>query len=250
MICVIGGSGFYNFLEDVENKIIETPFGEVSVEVGKIQNKDVIFLPRHGKRHSIAPDQINYRANIFTAHLLKTEMIFATNAVGSIRQSISPGSFVTPDHIIDLTHGRKSTFFDGTGLSLTTIKGKKLSGVVHVDVSDLFDLKLRNLIKQSGLKLGMKILEQGTLVVTNGPRFESPAEIKAYGLWGGDFVGMTSAPEAFLAKELGIPYATLAVITNYAAGLQSNVTADEVFELFKSKINDVKSIIKKAIIAS
>ncbi|MCE7736552.1 MAG: MTAP family purine nucleoside phosphorylase [Candidatus Heimdallarchaeota archaeon] len=250
MICVIGGSGFYNFLEDVQIKQIETPFGEISLEVGKIENKDVIFIPRHGKKHSIAPDQINYRANIFAAHLFKTEIIFATNAVGSIRQSIPPGSFALPDHIMDFTHGRKSTFFDGTKLSVTTIKGNTLSGVVHVDVSELFDNNVRNLMKQSGLDLGMDILDSGTLVATNGPRFESPAEIKAYGILGGDLVGMTSAPEAFLAKELEIPYATLAVITNYAAGLQKTVSAKEVFDLFTNRINDVKQIIKNAIIAS
>lgn len=250
MICVIGGSGFYNFLESVTSKVVETPFGEVSVEIGKVGEKDVIFIPRHGKKHSVAPAQINYRANIFAAHKLQTTMIFATNAVGSIRENIPPGSFALPDHIIDFTHGRKSTFFDGEGFSVTTTKGSKLSGVVHADVSNLFNEKLRNLMKQSCIKLGIEILDSGTLVVTNGPRFESPAEIKAYGIMGADIVGMTSAPESFLAKELEIPYVTLAIVTNYAAGLQSKVTAKEVFDLFESRIKDVKGIIKNAIIGS
>ncbi|MHA2275553.1 MAG: MTAP family purine nucleoside phosphorylase, partial [Candidatus Kariarchaeaceae archaeon] len=208
MIGIIGGSGFYNFTENMEMKTIDTPFGSVTYEIGTIKGKTVFFIPRHGKKHSVAPNQINYRANIFAAHKLKAKAILATNAVGSIRGNIPPGTFVTPDDIMDFTSGRSYTFFDGNDLVVTTHTGKQLNGVVHVDVSDVFDPHLRQLIGKACSKLGKSIQDGGTIVITNGPRFESPAEIKAYGILGGDFVGMTSSPEVFLAKELEIPYST------------------------------------------
>lgn len=247
MIGIFGGSGFYNFTKDMETKTIDTPFGAVSYEIGLVGDTTVFFVPRHGKLHSIAPGQINYRANIYAAHKLEAEAILATNAVGSIRKHFPPGSFITPDHIMDFTSGRASTFFDGSDLTVTTRTGKKLKGVVHVDVTDVFDQGIRRFINTAGSELGTQIQDGSTLVVTNGPRFETPAEIKAYGILGGDIVGMTSSPEVFLAKELDIPYSSLAVVTNYCAGLQKEVTAEEVFDLFKRKIAEVKEIFKLTI---
>ncbi|KKL55147.1 hypothetical protein LCGC14_2258320, partial [marine sediment metagenome] len=208
--------------EETQNKITNTTINGTSIEVDLAmfdETKTILLLNFSQEFNDINPVQICLNVNITEGTIYAVDSTIKYEAVNYSIEYYNIQNFLMKD---------------------STIPQR----------INLFDLKLVDLIKQSGLKLGMKILEQGTLVVTNGPRFESPAEIKAYGLWGGDFVGMTSAPEAFLAKELGIPYATLAVITNYAAGLQSNVTADEVFELFKSKINDVKSIIKKAIIAS
>ena len=113
MIGIIGGSGFYKFLPDPKEKEIETPFGSVTVEIGTIAGKDVCFIPRHGKGHSITPQKINYRANIFAAHLLGVKKIYATNAFGSLQAHIQPGTFVIPHNILDFTYGRGSTFFDG-----------------------------------------------------------------------------------------------------------------------------------------
>lgn len=247
MIGIIGGSGFYNFIEDPEEVKIDTPFGNVTFEFGKIGGKDIYFIPRHGKTHSILPSKINYRANIHAAFELSIEKIIATNAVGSLRKNIAPGMFTVPDQIIDFTHGRNSTFFDGGDYAVTTRTGKELSGVVHTDVTQPFDEKVRAKLLKSCNQANEKVVDGGTIVVTNGPRFETPAEIKAYAILGCDFAGMTSAPEAFLAKEVEIPYATLAIITNLAAGLQKEVSHEEVAELFRERIDALKKVLRIAI---
>ncbi|MHA2090339.1 MAG: MTAP family purine nucleoside phosphorylase [Candidatus Kariarchaeaceae archaeon] len=247
MLGIIGGSGFYNFLENPQGISVETPFGEVEFEKGVINEKPVFFIPRHGKSHSILPSQINYRANIFAANKLNITKIVATNAVGSVHQDVPPGTFAIPDQILDFTSARFTTFFDEPTFSVITQSGKKLSGVVHTDVSDPFDLKVRNDLLDACQRANEEIMEGGTLVVTNGPRFETPAEIQAFSILGGDFVGMTSAPEAFLAKELEIPYATIAVVTNYAAGLQKEITHEEVAELFSKRIDALKNLIRLVI---
>lgn len=248
MIVIIGGSGFYNFLDSTVTKEIETPFGKVRYESGQVDGVDVCFIPRHGSDHSVLPSQINYRANIFAAHKLGVEYILATNAVGSLREKITPGMFSVPDHIMDFTKTRISTFFDGSDFEVITKSGKTLKGVVHTDVTEIFTPSVRKRLLMAGESLGYEMQDGGTLVVTEGPRFESPAEIKAYGLMGADYVGMTSAPEVFLAKEMEIPYATMAIITNYAAGLQKSVSVDEVFALYKKRMKDVKDIMRSAIV--
>ncbi|MHA2248725.1 MAG: MTAP family purine nucleoside phosphorylase [Candidatus Kariarchaeaceae archaeon] len=244
MIGIIGGSGFYNFLDESEKVEVQTPFGQVEFEIGKVNETEVYFIPRHGKQHSILPSRINYRANIHAAFELGMEKIVATNAVGSINQDYKPGMFAIPDQIIDFTHGRESTFFDGGKYSIVTRSGKTLSGVVHTDVSEPFDIKVRNDLLNACKLADEEVIERGTIVVANGPRFETPAEIKAFGILGGDFAGMTSSPEAFLAKELEIPYATLAVITNFAAGLQKEVTHEEVTILFNQRIDALKNVMR------
>ena len=248
MIAIVGGSGFYNFLDTGETRVIDTPFGKVSYETGKIDKTDVCFIPRHDSDHSVLPSQINYRANIFATHKLGVEYILATNAVGSLRENITPGMFSVPDHIIDFTKSRVSTYFDGTGFEVTTNSGKTLGGVVHTDVTEVFVQTIRQKLLKAGKSLGHELINGGTLMVTEGPRFESPAEIKAYTTMGCDYVGMTSAPEVFLAKELEVPYATLAIITNFAAGMQKSISSAEVFELFKNRIIDVKAIMRKVIL--
>lgn len=247
MIGVIGGSGFYDFLEDISTEIIYTPFGDVTVELGKLDGKDVLFIPRHGKYHSIPPHQINYRANIYAAHVKKVKFLIATNAAGALNTKFEIGSFSVADHILDFTTGRISTYFDGSGFSVTTNAGNDLSGVVHTDVTHCFDQDIRKLVIDTAKELDMSIHDTGTMVVSNGPRFESPAEIIAFGKLGGDYVGMTSAPEVFLAKELEIPYCSIVVITNYGAGLQKKVSTEEVFAMFSKKIVDVMKLVKAVI---
>ncbi len=242
MIGIIGGSGFYNLFEQNKTELIHTPYGDVSIEIGTISDKEAIFIPRHGKNHSIPPSSINYRANIFAAHMLKVDKIYATNAYGSIRFENKPGSFVIPDQIIDFTHDREATFFDGQNTPIMTHKGRKLFGVIHTDVSDPFDNELRNNIQSACKYFDIEPIMGGTIVVVNGPRYETKAEIDAYRILGADYAGMTSAPEAFLAKELDIQYATLGILTNYAAGMQKEISHEEVTELFNQNIKRIKQI--------
>ena len=143
MIAIIGGSGFYDFIENSEERKIDTPFGEVKFDFGKVMDKDVIFIPRHGKKHSIAPSSINYRGNIYAAFKLGAECVITTNAVGSMRDNMIPGSLIIPDQILDFTSGRKNTFFDGSDFSVTSKKGEILKGVIHTDVTNPYDIELR-----------------------------------------------------------------------------------------------------------
>ena len=248
MIGIIGGSGFYEFLDNMEPKTVTTPFGDVDVEIGSIDDKKACFIPRHGKKHSILPQDINYRANIYAAHLLGVTKIYATNAMGSMNKKVPPGSLAIPDQILDVTHGRKSTFFDDPNFKIDTIKGRTLQGVVHTDVSHPFDQMAAKNIKDVCISMGQEVIDSGTVVVVNGPRYETPAEIKAYRILGADYAGMTSSPEAFLAKEIDIPYATLVVITNFAAGMQSSVSHSEVEELFNQRISVIHQVFKKLVI--
>ncbi len=247
MIGVIGGSGLYKFIENAIVKKIDTPFGEVNVDIGKINGEEVVFIPRHGNRHSIPPSQINYRANIYAAHTLGVKKIYATNAVGSLNYDNKPGTLAVPDQIFDYTSCRKDTFFDGSDFKVVTNKGEELSGVVHTDMSTPFDTDIRNEIIDVCREFGENVVDGGTIVVVNGPRYETPAEIEAFKRLGCSYAGMTSSPEAFLAKELQIPYATIAVITNFAAGMQSNVSHSEVEILFKQKIDMIFKILNKLI---
>jgi len=247
MIVIIGGSGFYGFLSDTTTTKVDTPFGQVICEQGEVDNNEIAFIPRHGKKHSIPPSQINYRANIYAAHMLDTEMILTTNAVGAIRKEFSPGSLILPDQILDFTSGRQETFFDGSDFSIKTRKGRELSGVIHTDMTHPYDPRARSVILEAAQLLNLSLHDGGTMVVVNGPRYETPAEIAAYRVLGGDLAGMTSAPEAFLAREIDIPYATVAVATNYAAGMQSSISHEEVGEIFSEKMDTIKSLFTKII---
>lgn len=247
MIGIIGGSGFYSFLKNPKEIYVETPFGATIIYSGKVENKEVMFIPRHGSVHSILPSEINYRANIYAAHLYNVHKIYATNAVGTSNTELQPGALVVLDQIIDVTYGRASTFFAGNDFKITTILGNELSGVVHTDVSEPFDRIIRQELLEACKHFDQNPIDGGTIAVFNGPRYETPAEVKAYTTLGAHFFGMTSAPEAFLAKEIELPYATLAVATNFAAGFQSSITHDEVGELFEKRISDVKNILNYAI---
>ena len=247
MIAIIGGSGFYDFIENSEERKIDTPFGEVQFDFGKIMDKEVIFIPRHGKKHNIAPSSINYRGNIYAAFKLGAECVITTNAVGSMRDNMIPGSLIIPDQILDFTSGRKNTFFDGSDFSMTTKKRKALKGVIHTDVTYPYDIELREKILDASKNLKLKVIDGGCMTVYNGPRYETPAEMRMAKILGGDLAGMTSAPEAFLAKEIELPYATIAVVTNFVAGLQEKVSHEEVEEVFKKNIDKIKLLFSSII---
>lgn len=215
---VIGGTGVYDpdLLEQPREQVITTPYGEALVTVGLYQGRPMAFLPRHGPGHKVPPHLINYRANIWALHHLGVERIIATNAVGSLREEMEPGHLVLCDQFLDFTHSRPATFFTG---------GEQ--GVVHIDVTEPYCPDIRRVMAAAGEELNLPIHRQGTYVCTQGPRFETPAEIGMFAAMGGHVVGMTSVPEVVLAREAGICYSSLCMVTNYAAGMAGQPLSHE-----------------------
>ncbi|MEM2109506.1 MAG: MTAP family purine nucleoside phosphorylase [Candidatus Odinarchaeota archaeon] len=253
LIGVIGGSGFYKLLEDAELKIIETPFGpSPPLSIGYIGEVEVVFLPRHAKpsddkiSHSIPPHAINYKANIFSLHKLNVQRIIATHSCGSMKKIIKPGRLVLPDQFIDMTKRRDSSFFNGDGYWKPDLK--TTVDALHVDVTKPFCPELNQIIYSVCGEFGAKPLLRGVYVCTEGPRFETPAEIKFFKMIGGDIVGMTLIPELVLARELGICYSSISLVSNYAAGVsEEKVTFKEVITGFEKNRDLLFKILKKAI---
>ncbi len=236
---LIGGSGLYlpDMLDNAEEKTVDTPFGSIVYACGSFNGKKIIFIPRHGKGHSVPPHKINYQANIYGLKKLGVKRIIASAAVGSINVKMQVGELVIPNQIIDFTKLRKNTFFEGED-------GK----VVHTDFTNPYCGALSDVLFKSACLEGIKSHNKGTYICTEGPRFETSAEINMYRLIGGDIVGMTAMPEAILAREANICYASFALVTNLAAGLSENlITHQEVFECMKSTNEKLKPFIKKAL---
>ncbi len=253
IIGVIGGSGFYNLLNEAELKIIETPYGvSPPLSIGYIENTKIVFLPRHAKpggreiTHALPPHMINYKANIYALYKLNVSRIIATHSCGSVRKKIKPGGLVIPDQFIDMTKRRDSTFFNSrlnsnTGLSLSP-------SVFHVDVTNPFCSELNKIIFNACIKFGAKPINGGVYVCTEGPRFETPAEIKFFKKIGGDIVGMTLIPELILARELGICYSSASLVSNYAAGvIDKKITFDEVIDEFEKNRDMLFKILREAV---
>ena len=211
MLGVIGGSGLDRFeeLQITDRKVVETPYGLPSsaLTFGTLKGQSLVFLPRHGDDHSIAPHRINYRANLWALHAHGVRELLAVAAVGGITAPMATGLLVVPDQIIDYTHGREATFFDGIANPLR-----------HIDFTMPFSAKLRKRLLDAGHAAGQKLHDGGTYAATQGPRLETAAEINRMERDGADVVGMTGMPEAVLARELGVEYAMLAVVVNAAAG--------------------------------
>ncbi len=206
---IIGGTGFYQ-MDSVtlkEKKLVDTQYGAVTVSIYKGNTgEEFAFLPRHGEGHVSAPHKINYRANIMALKLIGVERIIGICSVGSLRKKIKPGELVLVDQFLDFTKSRPATFFEDEG------------HVVHTDVTEPYCPDMRESI--ASLACGsVKLHKQGTYVCAEGPRFETAAEIKMFAAMGGDVVGMTGVPECVLARELGMCYACISVVTNYAAGI-------------------------------
>jgi len=244
---VIGGSGFYALFGDADQKevkLVKTPFGDVIYIKGEINGKQIYFLPRHGTGHSVPPHMINYKANIYALYSLGIKYILSTNAVGSLKLNLKPGDFVVLDQFIDFTSAH--TYFDGS--FETKVQGELRKGVLHLDMTEPYSPYLRKkIIKIFKAYSQEKFHPVGVYIMNNGPRFETPAEIRMQQQFGGDLVGMTNTPECILARELGLEYATICLITNYAAGLQKEITHQEVIDLFEKKIVVLISIIKDVI---
>lgn len=238
-IAIIGGTGVYDpsILTDIHDDSITTPFGEVSFKTGIYNGVGVAFIPRHGSHHSIPPHKINYRANIWAIKKIGVKKIFATTAVGSLNPSMKPGDFVLIDQFLDFTKNRITTFFEG-----------KDGKVVHADVSEPYCPHLRQVLKKAAGELGITAHMGGTYVCTEGPRFETPAEIKMYARFGGDLVGMTNVPEVTLAHEAEMCYATVSMVTNQAAGIsQTPLTHAEVVATMEKNGANIKNLIMKSI---
>lgn len=212
---VIGGSGLYDFkgLQDIEKVDLETPYGKPSapITLGSLSGKRVAFLARHGIGHSIAPSEVNYRANIYALKSLGVDRIISISACGSLREDFAPGHIVIPSQLFDYTHLRKRSFF-GEGL------------VVHVGVADPFCQTLSTSLYQVVTSTGTTAHLGGSMITIEGPRFSTKAESNTYQAWGMSLVGMTTSPEAFLAREAEMCYAVMAHVTDYDVWHQSEAT--------------------------
>jgi 5'-methylthioadenosine phosphorylase len=232
---IIGGTGVYDpdLLEDTHEIIQETPYGNAAIMIGKYQGNEVAFIPRHGGGHSIPPHLINYRANIMALHMIGVKNILATAAVGSLHFDYKPGSYVLADQFLDFTRTRKNSFYEG---------GKM--GVVHCDMTVPYCPRLRQAMVKAGQEQGLEVINGGVYVCTEGPRFETAAEINMFKQLGGQLIGMTSVPEVCLARELGICYANISIVTNFAAGISPGIlTHSEVVEMMKNSIEGVKGVL-------
>ncbi|WP_296789246.1 S-methyl-5'-thioadenosine phosphorylase [uncultured Methanobrevibacter sp.] len=216
MIGIIGGSGVYEITQKADScvkEMVKTDYGEVEVSILEIFSKKVAFIPRHASGHSIPPHKINFRANIDALKNVGVTQIIATNSVGSMNENMPPGTFVIPNDFLDFSQDRKKTFYEDK--------------VVHIDVTEPYCPTLRDILAKSG-----DVILGGTYVCTEGPRFETPAEIRMFKMLGGDLVGMTGLPEVTLAREREMCYNSICIVSNYASGISENeLTIDEVFEM-------------------
>lgn len=236
-IGVFGGSGFYSFLENIKEIDVDTPYGKPSdkIAIAEFEGKKIAFLPRHGKNHQYPPHMIPYRANLHAMHQLGVKKIIAPTASGSLQPHIKPGEFVICDQFVDRTWGRKDTYFDGPETK-------------HISAAMPYCTELRKIAIASAKSMDIKVHERGTVVVIQGPRFSTVAESRWFSKMGWEVINMTQYPECYLARELGICYANIALITDFDAGLEGNddikaVTEDEVLRVFEENNEKVKKML-------
>lgn len=232
-IAIIGGSGLERLLIDKIIEKYETPFGQINATIGKIDDTEILFIPRHGPNHEYPPHKVKYKANIYVCKKFGAEWVIATSAVGSLRENLPPGTLVIPTDLIDFTKNRDYTFFD--------------DHTVHIDFTHPYCEKLSKIIFEEAKAMNLKVIYGGTYVCFEGPRFETPSEIKMFKLLGADIVGMTNAPEAALARELAMHYSLISLVTNYAAGMQKKVTHEEVYEIMKKFRDIINSLVHRVV---
>jgi len=235
-IAIIGGTGIYDpkIFKEIGRRVIKTPYGAPEIAVGELRGNEILFLPRHGKNHALPPHKVNYRANIFALKMLKAERIISTNSVGAINKKLAPGNIVIPHDFIDFAKGRDSTFYD--------------KEAVHIDVSEPYCPELRKALATAGEKIAGKVFSSAVYACTQGPRFETPAEIRMLHKLGCDIVGMTGVPEATLAREAEICYAAICTVTNFAAGIaKKKLTAAEVKNIVRKNQENLKKILVEVI---
>jgi 5'-methylthioadenosine phosphorylase len=235
-IGIIGGTGLERLLEGSRSIRIGTPFGpSPDITIGEVRGRQVAFLPRHGAKHELPPHRVNYRANLWSLKQLGVERILATNAVGAINEKMKPGDFAIPLDIVDFTKTRVQSYFDEPPIT-------------HIDVTEPYCPELRRIILEASSREN-KTWSQAILACTEGPRYETPAEIAMMRLLGCHIVGMTGSPEVFLARELELCYASLCFISNMAAGIQRKLTAKEVERLAEEIQPKVLRTVERAIAA-
>jgi 5'-methylthioadenosine phosphorylase len=234
-IGIFGGSGFYSFLSDVTEKIVETPYGAPSapVSIGVIEGRTVAFLARHGLRHELPPHRINYRANLWAFKDLGVTRIIGPCAAGSLQRDVEPGHFVVCDQLVDRTSGRTDTFYDGP---VTT----------HVSFADPYCPELRRLAIGVAPEQGITVHGKGTVVTVQGPRFSSRAESTWFHNEGWDVINMTQYPESYLARELEMCYLNVSLITDYDVGLEGETEAvshEQVLKVFTENNEKLRKLL-------
>jgi 5'-methylthioadenosine phosphorylase len=248
---VFGGSGFYEFLDDVEDVAIDTPFGPAasSVAVGSVDGVRVAFLARHGRGHELPPHKVNWRANAWALRETGVRWIVGPCAVGSLRPDRHPGEMVVLDQLVDRTWGRGDTLFDGAAVT---------GGPTHVPFADPYCPEMRGPLLEAAKAEGVVAHDGGTVVVIQGPRFSTRAESRWFRSQGWDVVNMTQYPEALLARELGVCYAGLALVTDYDTGVAPEtrdvigaaaepVTMEAVFEVLRANVEKTRQVLRRAI---
>jgi 5'-methylthioadenosine phosphorylase len=240
VIGVFGGSGFYEFLDDVEELQIDTPFGAPSaaIRVGQVDGAKVAFMPRHGDKHQFPPQRVNFRANVWAMREAGVRRIIGPCACGSLQPDLHPGTFVVADQFVDRTSGRADTFYDDR--------------TVHVSAADPYCPDLRRILVEESEALGIEVRDSGTVVVIQGPRFSTRAESRWFTSMGWTVVNMTQYPEAWLARELELCYATVALVTDYDVGLEGMpdvepVSADAAFRVFAENLDRLRDLLFRAI---
>lgn len=232
-IAVIGGSGFYSFLDDAEQVTVETPYGPPSgdIAIGHVERTPVAFLPRHGAGHALPPHRINYRANMWALRSLGVRQVLAPCAVGGLRPEVSPGDIVLPDQLVDRTAHRLQTYVE--------------SGAAHAPFADPYCPRLTEAVGRAdtSIKIG------ATMVVVEGPRFSTRAESQHYAAQGWSLINMTGHPEAVLAREMLMCYLPLALVTDMDAGVGAGEGVDQasVFAMFAANIERIKAILGRAV---
>lgn len=242
MLAIIGGTGLTNLanLEITRREIVRTPYGEPSghLTFGHIGQAEMIFLARHGYAHTIAPHEVNYRANLWALAKAGAQRVIAVNAVGGIANDMGPGVLCVPDQLVDYTWGRRQTYFEGE------------EPVTHVDFTFPFCERARKLVTQAAATAGVPVLDGGVVGVMQGPRLETRAEILRLGRDGCTMVGMTTMPEAALAREQKLSYATLALSMNHAAGLGTSSAGIKLVDaeaVLAAGMEKVRSILARAV---
>jgi 5'-methylthioadenosine phosphorylase len=236
-IGIFGGTGFYALFDRMEEVTLDTPYGAPSdkIAIAAIAGKNVAFLPRHGKDHQHPPHMVNYRANLWAMKSLGVKQILGPCAAGSLQPHLKPGDFVVVDQFVDRTWGRKDTFFDGPQTT-------------HLSAADPYCPRLRQVAIGNAQKLGITVHSHGTVVVIQGPRFATRAESQEYSRNGWDVINMTQYPEGWLARELGICYVNIALITDYDVGLERDkaikpVTHEAVLKVLADNNNRLKQLL-------
>jgi len=260
-IGVIGGSGLYSLLDDAREVVQETPYGDPSdvLTAGTFGGRDVVFLPRHGRGHEYPPHKVPFRANLFALQAQGVRRVIGVGAVGSLRADLPPGSLVVPDQLVDRTTGREQTYFDGPGSAYDAAQSpgpspddgdtgpyrSSFGGVAHASFADPYCPTGRRDAVEASTAGGWRAVDGGTQVVIQGPRFSTRAESVWFNRQGWSIVGMTAHPEVVLARELGLCYIPLCLVTDYDAGVEagSGVTQEEVFAAFARNVDRLRDVL-------